>query len=80
MRLSENNTREEILKWIKNSPLTFLLNFSDKPWAQPYIDEAAKGAAKINPELFLEHWADKFPQGIDTALFTLGGKNESVQK
>ena len=64
----------------KDMPLSFLRNFSDQPWAQSYIDEAAKGTAKENPKYFLEHLADRFPQGIDTALFALGDENESERK
>ena len=106
MRLNENSSREEILKWIEIYLFEFLYNFSDKPWAQPYIDEAAKiyvqrsprsflnyfshkpwaqsyideavkEAAKKDPELFLKNWVDKYPQGINWALFALGGKNEA---
>ena len=106
MRLNESSSREEILNHIKIYPFNFLNNFSDKPWAQPYIDEAAKEvvkenpyyflsdysdkpwaqsyldeaakrAAKEDPEYYLKHLVDRFPQGINLALFALGGKNEA---
>ena len=106
MRLNESSSREEILNHIKIYPFNFLNNFSDKPWAQPYIDEAAKGAvkedsidflhyfsdkswakpyiddaakeaAKKDPKYYLKHLVDRFPQGINLALFALGGKNVS---
>ena len=60
---------------VNRTPIYFLRNFSDKPWAQPYIDESVKMAAKQSPEYFLEKWANRFPQGINTALFALGGEN-----
>ena len=133
IRLNENSSREEILKWIEIYLFEFLYNFSDKPWAQPYLDKAAKNAAreesfyflynlsdkpwaqpyideaakiaiekdsidflsdfsdepwaqpyiddavseavKENPKLFLEEFADRFPQGINWALFALGSEN-----
>ena len=59
------------------SPFSFLYSFPDEPWAQPYIDDAVREAAKKDPELFLKIWANIYPQGIDTALFALGGKNVS---
>ena len=106
MSLNKNSSREEILNYINVKPLNFLDSFSDKPWAepyidvaarevvkknplyfliyfshkswvQPYIDEAVKEAAKKDPELFLKKLADKYPQGINWALFALGDKNGS---
>ena len=59
MWLNENSSREEILKYAKNSPLIFLINFSDESWAQPYIDGAAKLAAKGKPLGFLYYFSDK---------------------
>jgi len=107
MDLTKNSSAEEILQYIDKAPFYFLYYFSDKHWAQPYIDEAVKIvvkksplsllyyfldkpwtqlyigeavkiAAKKYPELFLEEFADRFPQGINLALFALGDKNESV--
>ena len=78
MYLTGNSSREEILKFLEKDPFYFLYYFSDKPWAQPYIDEAAKEVAKLDPEYFLEEWANRFPQGIDLALFAL--KNENKYK
>ena len=138
MSLNENSSREEIINYIKAHPYHFLLSFSDKPWAQPYldkaakvvvkkdpfyflynysnkpwaqpyidvaakgtakenpinflnyfsskpwaelyIDEAAKEAAKKDPKYYLKHLVDWFPQGINLALFALGGKNVSKWK
>ena len=71
MWLNENSTKREILNYIEIDPFSFLYNFSDKPWSQPYMDEAVKLVAKKDPEYYLKHLADKFPQGIDTALFNL---------
>ena len=56
-------------------PLYFLYNFSRKPWAQPYIDDAVMEFAKKDPEYFLKKLADKYPQGINWALFALRSKN-----
>ena len=67
---------EAIKTSIAFSPFYFLDYFFEKPWAQPYIDEVLiKEAAKEKPEFFLKNWSNRFPQGIDTALFALGGKN-----
>jgi len=56
MYLSKNSSREQILKYLEKDPYNFLLNFSDKPWAQPYIDEAAKEVANNYPFIFLGHY------------------------
>ena len=106
MSLNKNSSREEILKYIENFPFYFLDYFSSEPWAEPYIDvaareiikknpyhfliyfshkswvqpyieEAVKESAKKDPELFLKKLADKYPQGINWALFALGGENVS---
>ena len=55
--LNENSTRRDILNWIKTDPSYFLHEYSDKPWAQSYIDKAAKEAAK--EESFLYQFSDK---------------------
>ena len=57
------------------SPFSFLYDFSDDLWAQPYINDAVREAAKKDPELFLKIWANKYPQGINFALFALGSEN-----
>ena len=62
---------------VKVNPINFLNYFSSKPWAELYIDEAAKEAAKKDPKYYLKHLVDRFPQGINLALFALGGKNVS---
>ena len=77
MYLSKNSSIEDIFDYIENFPYNFLYYYSDKSWAQLYIDESAKGTAKKYPELFLEVWADYFPQYINTALFALRGENGS---
>ena len=71
MSLNENSSREKILDYIKKYAFDFINHFSDEPWAQPYIDEAAKNTANKYPELFLEKWADRFPHYINLALFAL---------
>ena len=69
---------EAIKTSIAFSPFYFLDYFFEKPWAQPYIDEVLiKEAAKEKPEFFLKNWSNRFPQGINLALFALGGKNAS---
>ena len=68
---NENSSKEEILDYIKRYPYYFLSNYSDEPWAQPYIDEVAREVAKRYPEFFLENLADRFPHHINLALFAL---------
>jgi len=80
MSLNKNSSREQILKYIKEDPYCFLLRFSDKPWAEPYINGAADKIAKEEPEYFLKNLADRFPQGINTALFKLGATNVKKYK
>ena len=59
MSLNENSSREEIINYIKAHPYHFLHYFSDKPWARPYIDEAAKIYAKERPLTFLHYFSQK---------------------
>ena len=59
MYLNKNSSREEIINYIKTHPYFFLINFSDKPWAQPYIDKAAKNAVRESPFGFLSNLSDK---------------------
>ena len=66
---------EVVKEVVKENPFRFLYYYSDKTWAQPYIDEAAKRVAKEYPEFFLEKWTNRFPQYINTALFALGSEN-----
>ena len=59
MSPNKNSSREQILKYLENHSYFFLSDFSDKPWAQPYIGEAAKIAAKENSYAFLCDFSDK---------------------
>jgi len=59
MDLNENSSKREILNWIKIDPFYFLRNVTGKVWAQPYIDEAAKKAAKEKPYYFLRKFSSK---------------------
>ena len=59
MTLNENSSREEIINYIKAHPYHFLHYFSDKPWAQIYIDEAAKLSIRKVPYSFLNNFSDE---------------------
>ena len=59
MILDENSSGEDILKYIKKDFIYFLFYYSDKPWAQPYIDEAANITVKERPYTFLINFSDK---------------------
>ena len=59
MSLDENSSREEVLGYIEMHPYSFLCDFSDKTWAQPYIDEAAKRIIKKDSFYFLHYFLDK---------------------
>ena len=59
MSLNENSSREKILDYIKKYAFDFINHFSDEPWAQPYIDEAAKIYAKERLFDFIRNFSDK---------------------
>ena len=59
MYINENSSREDTLKYLEKDPFYFLYYFSDKHWAQPYIDEAAKIAVKKSPLSLLYYFSDK---------------------
>ena len=59
MRLNENSSRKDILNYIEIYLFEFLYNFSDKPWAQPYTDEAAKIYVQRSPRSFLNYFSHK---------------------
>ena len=76
MNLSKNSSREDILDYIKYTPYDFLCNFSDKVWAQPYLDEAANKVVKKSPFYLLcnfsgEPWAQPY---IDEAINKIAKK------
>ena len=58
MLLDENSSRELIINYIKYFSHHFLHYSSDKPWAQPYIDEAAKISAREESFYFLFNFSD----------------------
>ena len=59
MSLNENSSREEILNCLGENPYIFLCKYSGKSWAQSYLDEAAKIAAKDYPTYFLINFLNK---------------------
>ena len=48
-----------IKNYAKKKPKDFLYEFTDKPWAEPYIPAAAKSCAEKEPKYFLKNFEDK---------------------
>lgn len=60
---SGDNVDERALKYINylidNEPIRFISYYSERKWAQPYLDSVAKSLAKKNPALLIELYRDK---------------------
>ena len=80
MYLAKNSSRKKILDYLKKFPFGFLENFSNKSWAQLYIDRAANMSAKKDPFKFIygfldEPWAEPY---IDEAAKRAAKENPKL--
>jgi hypothetical protein len=68
-----------ILTYLNSDPNTFIKKFSDKVWAQPYLDLAEKRFAEVNPRDFLYEFGNREKESPYLSIAAEGRIKESAR-